>query len=220
MASAPSQIQRHFLTTFAPDIIHGLTKCVWAAYPEAQSICSRYLLRDQIHDVRGHIRRGLVERNWKNYGRRIPNATVHQEANSVGSSKHVVIEIGDVMLTQSLADGPHDIIQKANFRETYAEASQLEMFADPGAVKRAQQAGKLYAMFLHGASDNPKQPRFMAIVFPTKDCDAYVYDATINVLGMFDDLAQSIRREETEVIGDELMLELRRLDEEEDSATA
>lgn len=135
-------------------------------------------------------------------------------------AKHVVIEIGDVMLTQSLADGPHDIIQRASFRNTYAESSQLEMFADPVAVERAHQAGKLYAMFLHGVSGNPKQPRFMAIVFPTKNCGAYVFEATINVLSMFDDLARSIRREETEVIGDELMLELRRIDEDEESASA
>ena len=220
MASSPKQIQQHFRNAFRPEILTGLAKCVWAAYPEAQTVCAQHLLRDQVHDVRGVFRRGLVERNWKNYGRRLPNAVVRQESNSIGSSKHVVIEIGNVLLTQSLADGPNDIIQRANFRETYAEASQIKLFVDPAAVKRAMDAGKLYAMFLHGASENPRRPRFMSIVFPTNDCESYVFDATIDVLAEFGALAQSIRDERTEDIGDELMLELRRVDEDEEAESA
>lgn len=220
MASSPTAIQQHFKGAFAPDIINGLAKCVWAAYPEAHEVCGQHFRRDQLHDVRGGFRRGLIERNWKNFARRIPNAIVRQESNSIGSSKHIVIEIGDVMLTQSLADGPNDVIQKATFRETYAESSQFYLFDIGAEVKRAHQAGKLYAMFLHGAAVNPKQPRFMAIVFPTQECDAYVYDATIDVLAECDALAESIRSERVEDIGDELMLELRRIDEDEASGTA
>jgi hypothetical protein len=124
------------------------------------------------------------------------------------------------MLTQSLAVGPNDIIQKAAFRNTYAESSQISLFINSAEVSAARRSGKLYAMLLHGACDNPRQPRFMSIVFPTQDCEAYLYEATIDVFAMFDDLAQSIRRDEIEVIGDELMLELRRVDEDEESATA
>jgi len=219
MASSPTQIQAHFRRAVTPDVIHGLAKCVWAAYPEAHRICATHLLRDQVHDVRGHFRRGLIELYWKNFARRIPDAVVRQETNSIGSSKHIVIEIGDVILTQSLAEGPNDIIQQANFRNGYAEISQISLLADPAELRRAEQSGKLYAMFLHGASSNPKQPRFMAIVFPTKECTDYVYDATINVLNEFEELAQSIRSDRTEDIGDDLMLELRRIDEDEQTGT-
>jgi hypothetical protein len=220
MASSPSAIQRHFRSVVSPASISGLATCIWAAYPEAQRICGEHLLRDQVHDVRGHFRRGLIELYWKNYARRIPGAVVRQETNSIGSSKHLVIEIDGVILTQSLADGPNDVIQQANFRNGYAEISQINLFADPDEVRRAHQTGKLYAMFLHGVSTNPKQPRFMAIVFPTKHCEAYVSEATIDVLSEFGDLAHSIRSERTEDIGDDLMLELRRIDEGEESATA
>lgn len=220
MASSPSEIQQRFRGAFGPDVITGLAKCVWAAYPEAQSVCSQHLLRDQVHDARGHFRRSLVERNWKNYGRRIPGAIVRQETNSVKSSKHVVIEIGNVILTQSLADGPADIIQRANFRDTYAEASQANLFAPPEQNHTPAPNAKLYAMFLHGASTDPRQPRFMSIVFPTRDCAAYVYDATIDVFGEFQDLASSIRNDRTEDIGDELMLEIRRLDEDDAAESA
>lgn len=220
MASSPTQVQAHFRRAFAPDTVAALAKCVWAAYPEAHRICSEHLLRDQVHDVRGHFRRALIELYWKNYARRIPGAVVRQETNSVGSSKHVVIEMDNVILTQSLADGPNDVIQQANFRNGYAEISQIDLLADPAEVEKAHQAGKLYAMFLHGVSTNPKQPRFMAIVFPTRDCKSYVYDATINVFSEFADLAQAIRTDRTEDIGDDLMLELRRVDEDDESATA
>jgi hypothetical protein len=81
MASSPTEIKSRFRSAFSAEIITGLAKCVWAAYPEAQTICSSHLLRDQIHDVRGHLRRGLVERNLKNFGRRIPGAVVRQESN-------------------------------------------------------------------------------------------------------------------------------------------
>jgi hypothetical protein len=132
-----------------------------------------------------------------------------------------VIDINGVLLTQSLADSPNDVIQQANFRETYAKSSQVELFAARDEVIRAHDAGKLYAMFLHGATANPKQPRFMAVVFPTQDCEAYVWDATINVMAELDDLlAQSIRMDQIEAIGDDLMLELRRLDEDEGAETA
>lgn len=220
MASSPSQIQRHFRRAFSPEIVAGLSKCVWAAYPDAHGICSSHLLRDQVHDVRGHFRRGLIELYWKNFARRIPGATVRQETNSTGSSKHVVIEIDDVILTQSLADGPNDIIQQANFRNTYAEGSQLSLLEAHEGRRAATASRKLYAMFLHGASENPRQPEFMAIVFPTKDCTAYVFEATINVFTEFEDLAHSIRNERTEDIGDDLMLELRRTDEDEATGTA
>lgn len=219
MASSPTEIQRHFRRSFPPDVLHGFARCVWAAYADAHKICSDHLLRDQAHDVRGHLRRAVIERNWKNYARRIPDARVHQESNAIGSSRHVVVELGGVALTQSLAEGPNDIIQKARFRDTYAEASQIDLFAVPGHSKRRPDA-KLYAMFLHGASDNPAQPRFMSVVFPTRDCDAYVYEATINVLGEFSDLAQSIRADRIEDIGDELMLELRRIDDDEEEAAS
>jgi hypothetical protein len=220
MASSPTEIQQKFRAAFKPEVIDGLAKCVWAAYPESHAICSQHLLRDQSHDVRGHFRRGLIERNWKNYARRIPGALVRQESNSIGSSKHVVIEIDGVLLTQSLADSPNDIIQRANFRHTYAEVSQISLFPDPAVVSRALDAGKLYAMFLHGVSTNPKQPRFMSVVFPTRDCLSYLDDATIHVMAEFEELAKSIRTDNVEAIGDDLMLELRRLDEDEDSATA
>ena len=192
--------------------------CAWAAYPEAAKICGEHLLRDQAHDVRGHLRRGLVERNFKNYGRRLTGAVVRQERNRIGSSNHVVIEIGGIRLTQSQADGPNDVVQHADFRETYAEASQIDLF--DGRVSDESGSKTLFAMLLHGPSTNPKQPRFIAIVFPTKDCKAYVYDATIDVLAIFGDLAEAIRGDRTEVIGDDLMLELRRLDEDEGDTAA
>lgn len=218
MASSPTEIQRHFRRSFPPDVLQGFARCVWAAYTDAHKICSDHLLRDQAHDVRGHLRRALIERNWKNYARRVPGAQVHQESNTIGSSRHIVVELEGVRLTQSLADGPNDIIQKARFRDTYAEASQIDLFTVPEQRKQRPDA-KLYAMFLHGASDNPAQPRFMSIVFPTREGDAYIYEATVNVLGECSDLAQSIRADRPEDIGDDLMLELRRIDGEEEAAS-
>ena len=64
MASSPTQIQAHFRRAVTPDVIHGLAKCVWAAYPEAHRICATHLLRDQVHgqvrSVFGAVHAGLT----------------------------------------------------------------------------------------------------------------------------------------------------------------
>lgn len=210
MASSPTEIQTRFRDAFTHEHLEMLARCVWAAYQEADSICRAHLLDAQAHDVRGHWRRAVIERNWKNYARRIPGATVRQESNSIGSSKHVVIERNGVTLTQSLAASPEDIIQGAHFRSTYVESSQLNLF--PEEVTTTADA-RLYAMFLHGATGSPRQPRFMAVVFPVRNCEAYLAGATIDVMAEFDGLAGQIRTDQAEAIGDDLILELRRLDD-------
>jgi hypothetical protein len=221
MASSPSEIQARFLAAIPDEHLRGLAMCIWAGYPESFTVCSSHMPRDQAHDARGDFRRGLIERNIKNYARRIPGAVVRQERNSVGSSCHVAIDIGGITITQSQADGPNKVVQKAAFRDGYAEQSQLDLFkASVQQKPTLSDSRRLYVMLLHGPATNPKQPRFLSVVFPTNDCESYVFNATINLFSRFGDLAQAIMNERTEVISDDLMLDLRRLDEAEGDEAA
>jgi hypothetical protein len=220
MASSPAEIQQRFISTITDEHLRGFGMCIWAGYPEAHSVCTSHLPRDQAHDARGGFRRGLIERNLKNYARRIPGAVVRQERNAIGSSFHVVIEVGGFRITQSQALGPNELIQQANFRDGYAEASQIDLLADLSPKTTTTTAKWTYVMLLHGPAATPKQPKFISAVFPTNDCKGYVYDATIHLFVKYDDLAEAIKTDRTEVIGDDLMLDLRRMDEAEGDEAA
>lgn len=219
MASSPSAIQAAFSAAISTEHLRGLAMAIWAAYPEAHDVCRLHMTRDQVHDVRGSFRRGLVERNFKNYAHRIPNAIVRQQWNEPRTSSHVEIEVGNLILTQHNATGPNNVIQAADFRTTLAGSAQGNFLHPDRPLTPGQ---KLYAMLLHGPSARPIEPAFMAVVFPTNDGTAYLFDATISILAMFDDLATAIRNDNSEIIPDDLMLDIRRRDEsdEDDDAAA
>ena len=60
----------------------------------------------------------------------------------------------------------------------------------------------------------------MSIVFPTRDCQSYVFDATISIYERFSDLATAARNDRVEEIPDDLKMDLRRLDREDDGDAA
>lgn len=221
MASSPSAIQAAFSAAISTEHLRGLAMAIWAAYPEAQGVCKQHMTRDQAHDARGAFRRGLAERNLKNYAHRIPNAVITQQWNEPKTSSHVEVAVGNLILTQHNASGPGHVIQYADFRKTLTGSAQGNLLHPDHPISADQ---KLYAMLLHGPSARPSEPAFMAVVFPTNDGTEYLFDATINILAMFDDLATAIRSHKSEVIPDDLMLDIRRRDEadeeDEDAAIA
>jgi hypothetical protein len=219
MASSPSQIREEFLRTVPDDALRLLAQCVWLGYPEAHDLCSGLFLSNQAHDVRGHVRRATIERNIRNVVTRIPGASQSQTRNKTNSHTHTVVRMGNVLLTQSQAEGPDDIIQTAEFRKGYAMQSQLELFG--GRPSDTVGDRHLYALLLHGpAYNSPRQPRFMSVVFPTRDCQSYVFDATISMYERFSDLAAAARNDRVEEIPDDLKMDLRRLDREGDGDAA
>ena len=89
------------------------------------------------------------------------------------------------------------------YRETYARASQPNLFGEP-----PEEGTILYRVLLHGPEEqNKTRPGFAHVAFPNKDCSDYV--GRINLFGRFPELVSELWSFEEEMIPDELDMGIR-----------
>jgi hypothetical protein len=217
MPSSPQNLLATFHEDVPDTLLDGIAKSVWLAYQDADQLANDLFLREQAHDARGDLRRSMVERNLRNLIQRFPGATQTQEPNETRGSYHTRIRANRILITQSQAKSPYHLVQDASFRKSYAETSQCGLFSR----EQRPQQGDLYALILHGPErgrhGKPSRPAFMTVVFPTRECKAYVPGARIDLFVRFAALASAIRNDRTEEITDDLMVQLRRIDRAEEA---
>jgi hypothetical protein len=125
------------------------------------------------HDLRGHVRRALIEERWPLVAERhqADGIRVAYHPNRKRTSFFTQVTCGRIVLTQSFVEKPETIVRRAEFRNTRARSNQLELFSDnPPPLPDAP----LSTLLIHGEARGGRHPYFADIVFPAPDCKSYL----------------------------------------------
>jgi hypothetical protein len=182
--------------SFQEDI---LKRVILKGYNDAADEAETKYESEQAHDVRGHIRRVMIDGLLKNIPSRHIDIKAFVESNNTRSAYHVLLRCGQIALTQSLVISPRIMVSPSRFRETYARNYQLP-FDSLDNHTQVDPSNGIYAIIIHAPiRTHPKWPRFVHAVFPNADYTGYI--DRIDLLAKFRDLPE-LRATETEVISD------------------
>ena len=143
-----------------------------AAYRDAYDEC-RSRPREVARDLRGHLRRALIEERWPIVAQRFADEgiTVRYRPNHTRTSFYAELRFGRVILTQSYVESPETIIRRAEYRSTLARPNQPDLFCEnPPPLP----TDPLYAILIHGEDSKQHNPYFADIVFPDQKCQEYL----------------------------------------------
>jgi len=162
---------------FMRDVLRCLYKCYEAAWEECAG-----LPEEEAHDLRPHYRRALFEAGLRDVAQRYSTVKATTKRNRMRNYSHTYIRCGRVLLTESAVESPDQMIRRAEFRATYARYNQLFLWDKP---LPPPATAPLYAVLIHGASTDPRQPLFARIKFPGPDCAGYIEGNCIDLFEMF-----------------------------------
>lgn len=145
-------------------LVRALGSLVRRAYPAARDFCEQIAAPEEDRDIRGDVRRTIIEGSLATLVARFPGVSVRPVPNRFGSANHREVAFGDVILAVSHTQHPAAPLRDARFRDTLA-ADQSGLFAEYDEAPSA--AATLFAVLVHG-SPRPFDlaPTFMRIVFP------------------------------------------------------
>lgn len=179
-------------------------RCLLQDYKAAYDGCRQDFDAPEAHDLRGHVRRAMFDRDWRTLARRY-GAHATAETNAGNNCYHTRIVMGRAILTSSMVDAPTTLPRQASFRETYARTRQLTLF---GTDAPPPIDAPLYAILVHGPGpDDPSRPAFAFIGFPSPDCNEWV--DKIDLFGRFHELLAPASQVEAETIEDIIQPQLR-----------
>lgn len=147
-------------------------------YSGAASFCAGRFEHPEAHDLRGYERRARTEHSFAVTAERFAHrgVSVMPQKNATGSHWHREARGGSVILTQSFAEHPGAIVQRAQFRDTLGRSRQRELFA-----RQEQDTGgvALYGIILHGSLSvgreiEREQFGFYQLAIPNRDCTNYL----------------------------------------------
>ncbi len=167
---APNEIfDSYFPKAFQERLFDLLYDTYLGSYDE----CIARYPPSELHDVLAHIRRARLERDLRELAKGFPGVSASPEPNHRNSSYYTLLKAGPVCMTVSAVENVDQIVRKAVFRGTLAQAAQLGLFDDEQPVI----GDLLYGILLHGAGEKDKsRPAFARVRFPVHDCAAYVED--------------------------------------------
>lgn len=197
------EMEQDFLIAYSDDFLRDALRVLAASYRGAHADCSMQFPAPEAHDLYPIMRRAMVESQMRELTEGYPEISATSELNHGGTSYYTLLSSGNVFLTANAVENPEKPVRKAMYRETYARASQPNLFEEPpveGAI--------LYGILLHGPDElNKTRPEFVHIAFPNKDCSDYV--GRVDLFGRFPDLVGELWSIEEELIPDELDMEIR-----------
>lgn len=196
----PLNLVRIFDRSVPNRFVQETLRCLYSAYRDADAQCRQDFPMPEAHDLRGHLRRAMFERNWRTLATRYLDLSASAVRNHRRTSYYTQIVSGCVVLTESAVETPEAMVRKAVFRQTLARSAQMVMpFVEhdlpaPDAL--------LYAILLHGPADeSTSSPGFVHIAFPSKDCSTYL--DRIDLLKRYPNIAAEVRTDVPEIIDDE-----------------
>lgn len=142
----------------------ALAVLIRKAYPAAREVCEQIAAPEEDRDIRGDIRRTIIEGSLATLVPRFAGLSVRPVPNSIGSATHREVTFGEVILAVSHTPHPAAPLRDARFRDTLA-SDQTGLFAEYEEMPST--ASSLFAVLVHG-SPRPfaLAPTFMRIVFP------------------------------------------------------
>jgi hypothetical protein len=198
----------HVPPTFLRDFIRAL---LWA-YRHADEVCKEHLDEPEAHDTTGIFRRALIEGAIRAQAIR-HGGSARALPTEPGTSYYSRVQFGSLRLTECAVDIAGKPRRPADFREEMAAQSQQAL----AFIKRPQQgeaAASFYAIIYHGfVTDarkrkgpdfNVRQPDFLGISFPNRDCSGSL--AIIDLTAQLRHEIESAKTADVEHVG-ELNLE-------------
>jgi|GEM_PF-5533988 len=143
----------------------ALAALVKRAYLDARDFCEQITGPEQDRDLRGDVKRAIVEAGLGPVASRFAGVVARTVPNERDSANHQELSFENVILTVSRTPFAMAALPEAKFRDTLASQQQglfREYDAEPDA------STGLFAVLVHG-SPHPFDlvPTFLRIVFPT-----------------------------------------------------
>lgn len=197
------EMERDFLAAYSDDFLRDALRVLAGSYRGAHADCRMQYPPPEAHDLYPIVRRAMVEYQMRALAEDYPEVSASAELNHGGTSYYTLLSSGNVFLTAHAVEQPNKTVRKAMYRETYARASQPNLFDEP-----PEEGTILYGILLHGPDAlNKTRPEFAHIAFPNKDCSDYL--ARINLYERFPGLVGELWSFEEEEIPDELDMGIR-----------
>lgn len=150
----------------APDgLDRALAAIVRRAYPEARAFCEQLAAPEEDRDLRGHVKRAIIEGALRTIPVRFLGVIERPVGNATDSQNHRELSFGDFTMTISHTQHALARLPDARFRDTLARP-QAGFFPELDIVGPPRD-GNLYSVLVHG-SPRPSDlaPTFLHIVFP------------------------------------------------------
>lgn len=148
-----------------PKLDLALGVLVRRAYPTARDFCEQIAAPEEDHDLRGHVRRTIIEGALRSLPPRFSGIVERAAPNFTGTQNHREIGFDAFVLTLSHTQHALAPLPDARFRDTLAWP-QAGLFREFDGWE-SDENGNLYAVVVHG-SPRPSDlaPSFLNIVFP------------------------------------------------------
>lgn len=202
-------VKRDFHDSFPDEFLRDIVRLLATGYSGTYTECYASHEPPEARDLYPVQRRAFIEGQIRKLAEDYPEIRASPEQNSVKSHSYTLLRSKDVMLTVSAVPHHNERIRRAEFRETYARASELKLFDET-----PSKGSLLYAILLHGPDPlNLAKPAFAHAVFPDKEATTYV--ARIDLFERFSTLVTELWSGQEETIKDELDFQLRSETEEQ-----
>lgn len=143
----------------------ALLRLVLLAYPKAKDICEQITAREEDRDLRGHVRRAVLDGSLASLVARFP-VDVVPTPNATATQVHREIRFDGVVITASHLRDPRESLRESQFRDTLARP-QTPLFPDLDDYLLWTDR-LLFAVLAHGSpSPFDAVPDFVRIVFPS-----------------------------------------------------
>jgi hypothetical protein len=196
-------VEGDFLAAYSDYFLQDALRILATSYRGAHADCRVQFPAPEAHDLYPIMRRAMIEYQIRELAKSYPEISASAQPNHGGTSYYTLLSSGNVFLTANAVDHPNKTVRKAMFRETYARASQPNLFGEP-----PEEGTILYGILLHGPDElNKTRPEFAHIAFPNKDCSDYV--GRVDLFGRFPGLVSELWSVDEEVIPDELDMGIR-----------
>ena len=182
----PPHKPRQIFEYFVPEkFLIGVVKAIIEQYKHTKWKLERESLGfEEKRYLAPHLRRTYIESAFSQFPRRFKNEKVQVTCRENSSKdSHRIIVCGPILLTQSKVDRRSQLPREAEFRRTYAESPQLNLF-DTSAdefVFAENDEDTLFAIITHKPAENMDQPEFVDVIFPDKN-----YTRIIDRIRLFD----------------------------------
>lgn len=144
----PEELENLTFRYMPERFFRAVLKAVFQAHSIAWSDCHAAFSPKEAENVLGYYRRGKLEQYLRDVAARFPQMKATVERAEQSNWNHTEIQSGPVVLTENSVQTPCAPVEKAEFRLTLAESSQLSFWDDPLRRKDAP----LYAILLHSRS--------------------------------------------------------------------
>jgi hypothetical protein len=184
MAISDKELGRIFDSSVPTSVQEAVVRLLFGAYKNSVQACQQFE-KEEARDLLGYHRWIQVRHELRGLAGRFPGVQ------AIPHRWHTLLISGQIMMTASSVQDPHQPIRPANYRDAYITSSQLNLYEKE---KPIPEGAKFYCILTHGhISNDPKRPSFATIVFPEKDSNSNVHE--INLFARFAPLVKTLRGE-------------------------